>query len=102
MSSRQLNSEQALRPCPNFTWARFVSAFNDPMIAMEAEGALVWTKRCRDPLTSVGGPDPSDEPSTTPKLNRGALEKLLGFFDSFAIVTTNKDPEPSKMVLWSD
>jgi len=46
--------------------------------------------------------NPSDEPSATPKLNRGALEKLLGFFDSFAVVSANKDPVPNKMVLASD
>jgi hypothetical protein len=46
--------------------------------------------------------NPRDEPSTTPKLNCGALEKLLGFFDSFAVVSANEDPVPNKMVLASD
>jgi hypothetical protein len=46
--------------------------------------------------------NPSDEPSTTPKLNRGALEKILGFFDSFAVVSANEDPVPNKMVLGTD
>jgi hypothetical protein len=46
--------------------------------------------------------NPSDKPSTTPKLNRGALAKLLGFFDSFAVVSANEDPVPNKMVLASD
>jgi hypothetical protein len=46
--------------------------------------------------------NPRDEPSTTPKLNCGGLEKLLGFFDSFAVVSANEDPVPSKMVLASD
>jgi hypothetical protein len=46
--------------------------------------------------------NPSDEPITTPKLNRGALENLLGFFDSFAVVFANEAPVPNKMVLGTD
>jgi hypothetical protein len=46
--------------------------------------------------------DPGDEPITTPKLNCGALEKLLGFFDSFAVVLANEAPIPNKMVLGTD
>ena len=46
--------------------------------------------------------DPGDEPSTTPKLNCGALEKLLGFFDGFAVVLANEAPVPNKMLRTSD
>jgi hypothetical protein len=46
--------------------------------------------------------DPGDEPSTTPKLNCGAFEKLFGFFDSFAVVLANEAPVPNKMFLTSD
>jgi hypothetical protein len=41
--------------------------------------------------------DPGDEPSTTPKLNCGTFENLLGLFDSFAVVFANEDPVPDKM-----
>jgi hypothetical protein len=41
--------------------------------------------------------DPGDEPSTTPKLNRGTFENLLGLFDSFAVVFANEEPVPDKM-----
>jgi hypothetical protein len=41
--------------------------------------------------------DPGDEPSTTPKLNRGTFENLLGFSDSFAVVFANEEPVPDKM-----
>jgi hypothetical protein len=46
--------------------------------------------------------DPGDEPRTTPKLNCGALEKLLGFFDSFVVVLANEASVPNKMFLTSD
>jgi hypothetical protein len=46
--------------------------------------------------------DPGDEPITTPKLNCGAFEKLLGFFDSFVVVFANEAPVPNKMGLGSD
>jgi hypothetical protein len=46
--------------------------------------------------------DPDEEPSTTPKLNRGTFEKLLGFFDSFAVVLANEASIPNKMFLTSD
>ena len=46
--------------------------------------------------------DPGDEPRTTHKLNCRAFEKLLGFFDSFAVVWANKAPVPNKMLLTSD
>jgi hypothetical protein len=46
--------------------------------------------------------DPSDKPSTTPKLDHGAVEKFLGFFDSFAVVSANEDPVANKMVSASD
>jgi len=46
--------------------------------------------------------DPGDEASTTPKLNRGALEKLLGFFDGFAVVFANEASVPDKMILRPD
>ncbi len=46
--------------------------------------------------------DPGDEPGTRPKLNRGTFEKLLGFFDSFAVVLANEAPVPNKMFLTSD
>ena len=36
--------------------------------------------------------DPSDETRATPKLNRGTLENLLGFFDSFAVIFANEEP----------
>jgi len=41
--------------------------------------------------------DPSDEPSATPKLNRGTFKNLLGLFDSFAVVFANEDPVPDEM-----
>ena len=41
--------------------------------------------------------DPGDEPSATPKLNRGTFKNLLGLFDSFAVVFANEDPVPDKM-----
>jgi hypothetical protein len=56
------------------------------------EAALLWL------LTD----DPGDEPSTTPKLNCGAFENLLGFFDSFAVVLANEAPVPNKTFLTSD
>ena len=59
---------------------------------MPTEAALLWL------LTD----DPGDEPSITPKLNCGAFEKLLGFFDSFAVVFANEEPVPDKMNLGSD
>ena len=46
--------------------------------------------------------DPSDETRATPKLNRGTLENLLGFFDSFAAIFANEEPVPDKMNLGSD
>jgi hypothetical protein len=46
--------------------------------------------------------DPGDEAGTTPKLNRGALEKLLGFFDGFAVVFANEASVPDKMILRPD
>ena len=46
--------------------------------------------------------DPSDETRATPKLNRGTLENLLGFFDSFAVIFANEEPVPDKMNLGSD
>ena len=46
--------------------------------------------------------DPGDEAGTTPKLNRGALEKLLGFFDGFAVVSANEASVPDKMILRPD
>ena len=53
-------------------------------------------------LLSLLTDDPGDEPRTTPKLNCGAFENLLGFFDSFAVVLANEAPEPNKMFLTSD
>jgi hypothetical protein len=58
----------------------------------QTEAALLWL------LTD----DPGDEPSTTPKLNRGTFENLLGFFDSFVVVLANEAPVPNKMFLTSD
>src|SRR5712671_5433739 len=52
-------------------------------------------------LLSLFTDDPGDEPSTAPKLNCGAFEKLLGFFDSFAVVLANEAPVPN-MFLTSD
>ena len=46
--------------------------------------------------------DPGDEPSATPKLNRGTFKNLLGLFDSFAVVFANEDPVPEKMNRRSD
>ena len=46
--------------------------------------------------------DPSDETRATPKLDRGTLENLLGFFDSFAVIFANEEPVPDKMNLGSD
>ena len=46
--------------------------------------------------------DPGDEAGTTPKLNRGALEKILGFFDGFAVVFANEASVPDKMILRPD
>ena len=53
-------------------------------------------------LLSLFTDDPGDEPSTAPKLNCGAFEKLLGFFDSFAVVLANEAPVPNKMFLTCD
>ena len=52
-------------------------------------------------LLSLFTDDPGDEPSTAPKLNCGAFEKLLGFFDSFVVVLANEAPVPN-MFLTSD
>ena len=38
--------------------------------------------------------NPGDEPSTTPKLNRGTFENFLGFFDSFGVVFASEAPVP--------
>jgi hypothetical protein len=44
--------------------------------------------------------DPRDEPRTRPKLNCGAFENLLGFFDSFAVIFANEEPVPDKKSLY--
>ena len=46
--------------------------------------------------------DTDDETRAAPKLNCGTLEKPVGLFDSFVVVSANEAPVSNKMFLRSD